>query len=158
MAHAAPGTPAADQPGERPPQLGDLLAIDAALGPVADSLCRRYATYARRRRDIEAAEGSLAQFALAYRSFGLQPCGGGIVYREWAPGARSLRLCGDFNGWNRSQHRATRDAYGVWELFLPDLPDGSPAIAHGSRVKVASARRRRVRRSAAGTMAHHGVA
>ena len=29
-----------------------------------------------------------------------------------------------------------RDTWGVWTVRLPDLPDGSPAIPHGSKVKV----------------------
>ncbi len=30
----------------------------------------------------------------------------------------------------------TRDQWGVWEVTLPDGPDGKPAIAHGSRLKI----------------------
>jgi hypothetical protein len=29
-----------------------------------------------------------------------------------------------------------QNEYGVWEIFLPNNADGSPAIPHGSRVKV----------------------
>ena len=29
-----------------------------------------------------------------------------------------------------------QDEFGVWEVFLPDNADGTPAIPHGSRVKV----------------------
>jgi hypothetical protein len=30
----------------------------------------------------------------------------------------------------------TKNDYGVFEVFLPNLADGSPAIPHGTRVKV----------------------
>ncbi|KAL5060200.1 hypothetical protein RYX36_031804 [Vicia faba] len=60
----------------------------------------------------------------------------GITYREWAPGAKSAALVGDFNNWNPNADVMTKDAFGVWEIFLPNNADGSPPIPHGSRVKI----------------------
>ena len=46
------------------------------------------------------------------------------------------------NLWTFSIHHLTafytmlQDEFGVWEVFLPDNADGTPAIPHGSRVKV----------------------
>jgi len=60
----------------------------------------------------------------------------GIMYREWAPGAKALYLTGDFNGWNTQSHPAHKDQFGVWNLFLADSADGTPAIPHGSKVKI----------------------
>lgn len=38
---------------------------------------------------------------------------------------------GDFNNWTPADsHWAFKNQYGVWELFLPDKPDGTPAIEH----------------------------
>lgn len=55
----------------------------------------------------------------------------GIWYREWAPGAKALSLVGEFNNWQpQDQHWAIKNPYGVWELFLPDAPNGTPAIKH----------------------------
>lgn len=43
---------------------------------------------------------------------------------------------GEFNNWSpEPQHWAIKNPFGVWELFLPDLPDGSSAIPHRSKVK-----------------------
>lgn len=57
-------------------------------------------------------------------------------HREWAPSVRALCLIGDFNDWKaKDNHWAVRNQYGVWELFLPDGPDGAPAIPHRSKVK-----------------------
>jgi len=60
----------------------------------------------------------------------------GITYREWAPGAKAASLIGDFNNWNAKSDVMARNDFGVWEIFLPNNADGSPAIPHGSRVKV----------------------
>lgn len=82
-------------------------------------------------------EGGILNLAESYKRFGLNRVKGGIQYREWAPSAQKVSLCGDFNGWNRGSHECKRNQYGVWELFVPDLADGTPAIKHGSRVKAA---------------------
>lgn len=83
------------------------------------------------------AEGGILKIAESYKKFGLNRVEGGIQYREWAPCARRVCLCGDFNGWNRDSHECKRNEYGVWELFIPNLPDGSSPIKHGSKVKAA---------------------
>jgi 1,4-alpha-glucan branching enzyme len=55
----------------------------------------------------------------------------GIWYREWAPGAKALALVGEFNNWEpRPQDWAIKNDFGVWNLFLPDNPDGTSAIPH----------------------------
>lgn len=55
----------------------------------------------------------------------------GIWYREWAPGAKALALVGEFNNWSpQDGHWASKNEFGVWELFLPDKADGSSAIPH----------------------------
>lgn len=38
--------------------------------------------------------------------------------------------------WNRNSHPMKKDAFGVFEIFLPDLADGSKAIPHNTKVKV----------------------
>ncbi|KAL1568377.1 1,4-alpha-glucan branching enzyme [Salvia divinorum] len=60
----------------------------------------------------------------------------GITYREWAPGAKSAALIGDFNNWNSNADVMTCNEFGVWEIILPNNVDGSPAILHGSHVKI----------------------
>lgn len=58
-----------------------------------------------------------------YKRLGFTRDGKGIVYREWAPMARSAALIGDFNNWEGSWME--KDAFGVWSLFLPD---GTPSM------------------------------
>ena len=46
----------------------------------------------------------------------------GIVFRVWAPRAKSVSLVGDFNGWNTETHKMTRLIDGEsFELFVPKV-------------------------------------
>ena len=43
---------------------------------------------------------------------------------------------GDFNEWDpKTEHWATKNEFGTWELFLPDAADGTRAVPHRCRVK-----------------------
>ena len=38
---------------------------------------------------------------------------------------------GEYNEWDpKPQHWAVKNDFGVWELFVPDLEDGSQGIKH----------------------------
>ncbi len=51
---------------------------------------------------------------------------GGVQFAVWAPAARSVSVIGDFNGWDRRRHAMrVLGSSGVWELFVPGLPEGS---------------------------------
>ena len=39
------------------------------------------------------------------------------------------------DGWDRTKHPMTRNAFGIWEVTVPALPNGTPAIPHGSKIK-----------------------
>lgn len=46
----------------------------------------------------------------------------GVVFRTWAPNAKSVSVVGDFNGWDRNCHRMNRTSEGgVWEIFIADI-------------------------------------
>jgi 1,4-alpha-glucan branching enzyme len=49
----------------------------------------------------------------------------GVHFAVWAPNADRVSVIGDFNGWDGRVHpmRLLVPA-GVWEIFIPDLPDG----------------------------------
>ena len=73
------------------------------------------------------AEGTLYK---AYDSFGahIRTVRGipGVHFVLWAPNAARVSVIGDFNGWNGLRHFMTnRGASGLWELFIPDLPEGT---------------------------------
>jgi 1,4-alpha-glucan branching enzyme len=73
------------------------------------------------------AEGTLYK---AYESFGahVRTIEGirGVHFVVWAPNASRVSVIGDFNGWNGLTHPMTsRGPTGLWELFIPDLPEGT---------------------------------
>ncbi|XP_057438157.1 1,4-alpha-glucan-branching enzyme 1, chloroplastic/amyloplastic isoform X2 [Lotus japonicus] len=120
-----------------PPGIGQkIYEIDPFLQTHRDHLDFRYAQYKRLREEIDKYEGGLDAFSRGYEKFGFARSATGITYREWAPGAKSAALVGDFNNWNPNADVMTRNEFGVWEIFLPNNADGSPAIPHGSRVKI----------------------
>ncbi|KAL3898917.1 MAG: hypothetical protein SGCHY_002404 [Lobulomycetales sp.] len=86
---------------------------------------------------INDCEGGIDKFTRGYEQLGFNTTSEGIRYREWAPAAIEANLIGDFNDWDRSSHKMTKNDFGVWELFLPNNPDGSRAIPHNTRVKIA---------------------
>ena len=50
----------------------------------------------------------------------------GTAFAVWAPSARSVRLVGDFNGWDgRLNPMRAMGASGVWELFVPGVGPGA---------------------------------
>ncbi|CAK8544033.1 unnamed protein product [Lathyrus sativus] len=120
-----------------PPGAGQkIYEIDPLLQAHRQHLDFRYGQYKRIREEIDKYEGGLDAFSRGYEKFGFTRSATGITYREWAPGAKSAALVGDFNNWNPNADVMTKDAFGVWEIFLPNNADGSPPIPHGSRVKI----------------------
>jgi 1,4-alpha-glucan branching enzyme len=50
----------------------------------------------------------------------------GTSFAVWAPTARSVRVVGDFNGWDGRLHAMrSLGSSGVWEIFLPDVGAGA---------------------------------
>jgi 1,4-alpha-glucan branching enzyme len=50
----------------------------------------------------------------------------GTGFAVWAPGARSVRVVGDFNSWDGRLHpMRSMGSSGVWELFLPGVTEGA---------------------------------
>jgi len=119
----------------------EVIKWDPSLEQCKGSLQYRYGKYKELKSRICEVEGSLEQFALGYKKFGVRvsddPSRPGIVAHEWAPGAKYLSLMGDFNGWNRGQYPFQRDDFGVWSLYIPAKNDGSEIIPHNSRYKLA---------------------
>lgn len=72
-------------------------------------------------------EGRLLQ---AYRMLGAHRVRNhgvtGIRFAVWAPNAERISVVGDFNHWDgRVCPMTVHDHSGVWELFIPDLPEGA---------------------------------
>ncbi|KAL3754115.1 hypothetical protein ACJRO7_001375 [Eucalyptus globulus] len=120
-----------------PPGSGQrIYEIDSLLLGYREHLDYRFGQYRKMREAIDKYEGGLEAFSRGYEKFGFTRSTDGITYREWAPGAKWAALIGDFNNWNPNADVMTRNEFGIWEIFLPNNADGSPAIPHGSRVKI----------------------
>ena len=160
MADAAPSCLAASpsrraqQPSDSPPRgrtasaseavaaAYPWVAADPQLTPWLPEIALRDEQHAQLLSSICALEGSLHDFCFAggLQRFGLQRGSdrgrGGTWYREWAPAALAASLVGDFNHWDARAHPCGRAEDGVFEVFVPDAPDGSPGLPCGSRYKV----------------------
>jgi len=93
--------------------------------------------YQTLKSNIQRNEGGIEAFSRGYNRFGLHRVEGGVRAVEWAPMAKYLGLIGDFNGWDRGATPFTVDEYGVWTCFVPDRADGTPAIKHMDKIKLA---------------------
>ncbi len=50
----------------------------------------------------------------------------GVAFAVWAPNAQRVSVVGDFNGWDGRRHpMRKRVECGVWEIFVPGVPEGS---------------------------------
>src|SRR5690242_1696373 len=85
-----------------------LVNLDPWLEPYSEHLRNRFKHYQHFRSILDAHGGPTGEMTKGHRYFGFnrgsadgKGPANGVWYREWAPGARSLRLVGDFNDWNR---------------------------------------------------------
>ncbi|GHJ87900.1 hypothetical protein NliqN6_4302 [Naganishia liquefaciens] len=114
-----------------------IIDLDPWLEPFKGAIQHRFSQYEGMKRQIEQSEGGYEKFSRGWEQRGFKVDGkGGVVYREWAPGAVGARLIGEFNNWDHSANVMERDQYGVWSCYVPPLADGSCAIPHDSMVKV----------------------
>jgi len=115
-----------------------VCALDSTLEGHKGHLGHRFNKYKNLRAAIDEHEGGLEKFSRGYENMGFKRDAKGITYTEWAPNATAACLFGDFNGWDLSGNGCwmKKDDYGKFSIFLPNNADGSPAIPHGSRVKV----------------------
>jgi 1,4-alpha-glucan branching enzyme len=49
----------------------------------------------------------------------------GVRFAVWAPNAESVSVVGDFNRWDRARHAMQLRDGGIWELFVPELTEGT---------------------------------
>jgi len=112
-----------------------VIAEDEWLTPYAQTLRDRFSTFQHWKNEIIHKEGSLGLFGEGYKRFGFTLNEGGVQYREWAPQAKGVSLVGDFNNWNETSHSCRANEFGVWELFIPNHPDGSCPIPHYTKIK-----------------------
>lgn len=107
-----------------------IMKIDPLLKKYEKDLELRMNNYQRTKKALLSQGQSLADFANGHHYFGLHRNSKGWTYREWAPGAQAMYLCGDFNNWDRHGCPMEKQENGVFEVFLP----GKNALKHGQKV------------------------
>ena len=114
-----------------------IVAADEWLQPVEEEILLRHNTYLSRLATIEQNCGSITDYANGYKYFGWQwdDMMNGWWFREWLPEAYDVYIFGDFNGWQRTQLRLSKDTNGVWSIFLPEAMYGY-RLTHGSLYKL----------------------
>ncbi len=66
--------------------------------------------------------GSLADFAMGHKYYGLHFENSKWIFREWAPNATQIFLTGTFNDWKEIKEYSMEriNTYGDWEIILPE--------------------------------------
>ena len=49
----------------------------------------------------------------------------GVRFAVWAPNAENVSVVGDFNEWDTRRHPMRLRNGGVWEIFIPELGEGT---------------------------------
>ena len=114
-----------------------LIKDDGWLSPYQTDLMERHDRFTETIEKIQLQYGSLSGFANAHHYLGINydNKNEGWWYREWAPAAYELFLIGDFNNWDRTTHPLRKNAFGIWEIFLPDS-EYRNRFGHETKVKV----------------------
>ena len=100
-----------------------ILRNDPWLEPFAPAIEGRHQDVIRKLEELTVnTNGSLSDFANAYKYFGLHRLpGGGWIFREYAPNATAITLIGTFSDWQkRPEYALTKIPGGVWEVKLAE--------------------------------------
>ncbi|OEL19739.1 1,4-alpha-glucan-branching enzyme 2-2, chloroplastic/amyloplastic [Dichanthelium oligosanthes] len=117
-----------------------IYEIDPMLEGFRNHLDYRYSEYKRMRAAIDQHEGGLDAFSRGYEKLGFTRSDNRFPLLFSA-----LKVLPTENGLLEHMIHLLaytflqvepQNEYGVWEIFLPNNADGSPAIPHGSRVKI----------------------
>ncbi len=111
--------------------ISKLIEIDPYLKPFTVDIAMHLDRYNAKRKAF-AGDGNVYDAADGHLYYGFHRTEDGWVFREWLPGADSVWLFGDFNGWDRGSHPLTNIGGGVWEIKLL----GRDALKHGQYVKL----------------------
>ncbi|WP_192085266.1 alpha-amylase family glycosyl hydrolase [Algoriphagus sp. Y33] len=114
-----------------------LVRQETWLAQYETQILRRFDRYQEAIREIDDFCGNILEYASIHNYYGIhfEPWRNGWIYREWAPAAKQLYFCGEFNDWNRNSHPMKRTSRGDWEIFLP-FKQYKDRFVHGSKVKV----------------------
>ena len=126
-----------DQPEEPLPYISDieLLNQDLYLRPHEHKIRERLNTYNHILQTITETDKDLLTFAHSYNTMGLHLNNNNdVIYKEYAPNAKSISLFGEFNNWNRNEYIGQKDKNGLWTITIPNK-NGSCPIKHNTKLK-----------------------
>lgn len=90
-----------------------MILDDGYLSKYEDDLKERQREFQKWLDIFEKSEGGLLNVGKSYERYGLHKLeNGDITYMEWAPGAKSLSIFGDFNNWDRDQYICEKNSFG----------------------------------------------
>ena len=95
-----------------------IFDYDPALLPYERDIKKRYSDYKNKKQELVGKNGKLSEFANGHKYFGFHRTEDGWVYREWAPGANTLYLMGDMNGWDHYSLPMKNIGNGVFEIRI----------------------------------------
>ncbi|KAI5476961.1 Glycoside Hydrolase Family 13 protein [Pseudohyphozyma bogoriensis] len=126
----------ADAVPPKPPSEFAVIREDGYLEPFEGAIKHRNSLFQNWVDKINATENGFDAFSKGYVKYGFNVLpDNSIVYREWAPGAETASLIGEFNGWDRFSHQMKKNPFGTFEITIPPV-GGQPAIPHDSKVKI----------------------
>ncbi|MGL4853688.1 MAG: alpha-amylase family glycosyl hydrolase [Lentisphaeria bacterium] len=96
------------------------LSEDESLQPYWDQIRQRQINIATVEKRLTQYGDSLENFASGHEYYGLHKSTDGWIFREWAPNALKVYLCGDFNNWQESEEYNCKRVNNDWELHLPN--------------------------------------
>lgn len=85
------------------PEVMQVTLDDPSLRHWNGAIRHRYAMYMKKKAELASSEGSLENFAKGYETFGIHTTSSGMIYREWAPGAKALSLVSYYTVWRLQQ-------------------------------------------------------
>ncbi len=108
-----------------------ILKLDPILQNYKQDIELRMENFTSKKRELLGTKRSLVKFAEGYKYFGFHKTKNGWVYREWAPAAEAMFLCGDFNNWDTYSCPLKRLENGVFEVHL----EGEKTLSQGQKVQ-----------------------
>ena len=96
-----------------------IIELDGYLEPFSGKIDARMENYKQTKKRLVGGRGNIVDFANGYKYYGFHKESDGWVYREWAPGAEDMYLCGDFNNWDLYSHKMEKLKDGNFEIKLP---------------------------------------
>lgn len=116
-----------------------VLDLDPWLEPYSDHILRRQDKLHSWKSQLEQSEGSLAEFASSYKTYGVHAdwLEKSVEVVQYVPDVVEVSIVGEFNEWNPDAHPLQKaNDFGLWKTKIAAV-DGQFAVPHDSKYKIA---------------------